>query len=232
MALFGRKKQKLARAGSDDERLVQLIVARGCETVVDVGANVGQYARRLRAAGWHGPIVSVEPTPASHAALAAAAADDPLWTVAPAMALGEADGTATLHLNVRSDMNSLSPAAPALAEAFPRASAAGTVEVPVRRLDAIFDELASGATRAFVKIDVQGFEAQVLAGAEGALARIEGLQLELPVSRLYAEDRYYLDTLNRLDELGYELAFVFDLYFSRALGRQVKFDGVFFRRDG
>jgi len=231
--VFGLKKKqpKLARVESEGERIVQLLALHDVDAVIDVGANEGQYAGRLRSAGYRGPIVSIEPGAEAHAALSATAADDPDWRVAPRMALGERAGEATLHLSNRSDMNSLKPMAAVTGEAFPKALAAGTETVAVARLDAVFDDLAGKqARRAFVKIDTQGFEAEVLRGATGALDRIAGFQLELSLLPLYEGEATYLAVLQQLDGLGYELHLVLSGNFSRRLGRQLQFDGIFFRR--
>src|SRR3546814_15900459 len=71
----------------------------GIETLLDVGANKGQFARDARASGFHGDIYSFEPLAVAHAICSAAARSDPRWTVLPAMALGAETGTATINVS-------------------------------------------------------------------------------------------------------------------------------------
>src|SRR5947209_8417302 len=67
-------------------------------SVIDVGANVGQYGSRLRQLeGFTGEILSVEPDPVSFAALITRARSDTRWT-AVQVALGDQESTATLHV--------------------------------------------------------------------------------------------------------------------------------------
>lgn len=230
--MFGLKKkhQKLDRVDTEAQRVVQLLGLHAITAVIDIGANEGQYALSLREAGYNGRIVSVEPGADAHDKLHAAAAEDPNWTAAPRMALGETAGSAPLHLSNRSDMNSLKPMAAVTTEAFPKAVAAGTDMVTVARLDGIFDDLVGAAARrVFVKIDTQGFEAEILRGATAVLDRIAGFQLELSLLPLYEGEATHLTVLNQLDALGFELHLVLSGNFSRRLGRQLQFDGVFFR---
>ena len=231
MRVFGKRCKQLAPVDSADERIVQLINLHDAGTVVDVGANVGQYARSLRAAGLDLPIVSVEPDAGAYAGLLEAAAEDPAWTVAPRMAISDARGTASLNVNTRSDMNSLKPMAEATLDAFPKAKPVTTEEVRTERLDEILDDLVEPRGKpTFLKIDTQGCEAEVIHGAERVLDRIVAIQLEMSLMPLYVGEPNYLELMNELDRLVYDLHFVILGYFSRVLGRQLQFDGQFVRR--
>ena len=231
MNLFRRPKTKLARADSGDQRVAQMIALHGVGAVIDVGANVGQYATRLRAAGVTVPIVSIEPGAETHATLVEAAAADPDWTIAPRMAISDARGTAVLNVNARSDMNSLKPMDEASLTVFPKAKPVTTEQVATERLDDILDDLVGpDSGPVFLKIDTQGNEAEVIRGAERVLGRIIAMQLEMSLKPLYQGEPSYLALLNELDRLGYDLHLVLPGYSSRTLGRQIQFDGLFVRR--
>jgi FkbM family methyltransferase len=91
-----------------EQHLLWVFSALGISCVLDVGANRGQFATRLREAGYRGRIVSYEPVAHLYAALAEAAADDPEWLVKP-WALGDCEGTADINV-VPGTMSSLLPA--------------------------------------------------------------------------------------------------------------------------
>ena len=61
MRLFGKRRNPLARVDNTEELIIQLIKMHGAGALIDVGANVGQYAQRMRASGLALPIVSFEP---------------------------------------------------------------------------------------------------------------------------------------------------------------------------
>src|SRR5262245_16825242 len=73
-------------------QLDHLISYLGIDLVLDVGSNIGQYARELRSHGYRGRIVSFEPSEAAHTELVKAAQGDAGWSVASRMALGRASG--------------------------------------------------------------------------------------------------------------------------------------------
>ncbi len=207
-------------------QLVLALEGAGIDRVVDVGANTGQYARRLRTAGWGGAILSLEPLPEAHAALRAAAAADPRWEVAAPVAAGAVAGAAELEVSAEPDMSSLRPQNAGLRALSPSSVVTATVAVDVRPLDALVAPMQP-AERLFVKLDVQGYEDAVLDGLGGLWRHVHGIQLELALTPLYEGERRYLDLCTRLESLGYRLALVLPGYFDGKLKRQLQFDGVF-----
>ena len=209
--------------------LVRILEHGHIDLVLDIGANVGQYATALRQAGYTGRMVLFEPGSEAHRTLSIAARSDPLWEVADRAALGDEDGTAVLHTFNRSDMNSLAPLRAVGNEAFPRLAAAGDEEVPVRRLDAVFDRHVHAGERVFAKLDTQGTEGAVLRGAEGVIDRIAGIQIELPIVALYDRTDGFFDLVGAITGRGFELAMITPISFSKRLNRQIEVDAVFMR---
>ena len=78
---------------------------------------------------------------------------------------------------------------------------------PSAKLDRLCDELIDGLLgpeeRAFLKLDVQGYERHVLDGAGAALARFEALELELSVTPLYEGQPSLVEMLPLLAERGF-----------------------------
>jgi FkbM family methyltransferase len=216
-------------ASAETLRLVGLLAAHGVDHVLDVGANLGQYAQLLRQAGYTGKITSFEPIAETHRSLTATAAADPAWTVAPRMALGARSGQVTMHVSNRSDMSSVMTIEATTLDAIPRAFETATEDVPINRLDAVFDRFVDATDTVFLKLDTQGSESAILEGAESVLPRIAGLQIELSLFALYRGEATYLDILRLVDEHGFGAYLFLPGYFSRKLNRQLQMDGIFFR---
>ncbi len=207
--LFGYELMKPRRAQLTLEgHLAAVFRSRRIECVVDVGANEGQYARLVRRAGYRGRIVSFEPLPEAFATLQRLAAADADWVV-HRLALGREDGTRVLHRTRSTDLASFHAPARLCAERFGAgAEVIGDELVSVRRLDGLAGELLGhvGSGRLFLKMDTQGWDLEVFAGAEGLLDRVEGLQSELSVTPLYEGMPGYLEAIAEYRRHGFEIS--------------------------
>ncbi len=203
-----------------------LLAAHGVDVVYDVGAAVGEFGKELRHFGYAGSIVSFEPLEAAHATLAAVAAPDPAWTVHHC-ALGSAPGHAKINVASNSDSSSLLPMGEEHRAAAPGISYVDSEEIEVRRLD---DVTAAAGERGtgYLKIDVQGFEPEVLAGGQDTLASCVGLQLELSFVPLYEGGPLIDEMLARVYDLGFRMRAI-DPGFAAPGGAVLQADGIFFR---
>lgn len=197
------------------------------DLVFDVGANIGQFATNLRKEGYPGRIVSFEPQPDAHAGLTERCARDPNWVAHDRSALGAAPGTAEMNVSGNSVSSSLRDLLPIHVEVAPASAYVGTVETPVATLDAVAGRYLDGAKGVFLKVDTQGYEGEVLDGAEQTLAAIDGVQLELSMLPLYEGQALWLELSERLFDAGFVLWQIRPEGFSPITGRTLWFDGVF-----
>jgi FkbM family methyltransferase len=168
------------------------------DLVIDVGAFVGNYGRELRKLGYRGQIVSFEPARTSFKQLNLAAADDPDWD-ALRLAIGRETGK--MHLHVWAHMPDMNSAAVPTAYGREYGMNQGEVEtVDVRRLD---DVIAIEGRRPFLKIDAQGLDFDVIAGAPTVLASTLALQIELSFVPAYEGMLSVSDALDMLHVLGF-----------------------------
>ena len=79
------------------------------------------------------------------------------------------------------------------------------MEVPVYRLDEVWDKIASEGERVFLKTDTQGFDLRVLQGAGKKLADVCGIHIELNVVKLYEDSPHYLSVIEFLESNGFSV---------------------------
>lgn len=228
-----------------DERRLQLAAAEhlcgrhvaamldlyGVNCVLDVGANAGQYARRLRRSGYTGRIVSFEPTADAFERLSRAAEDDPGWRVHH-LGLGREDTVASIHTDWNT-MNSLLPPSDYGRGRYQRFNRSRTEEIRVRRLDGVLDEALDGIDepRPFLKMDTQGYDLEVFAGAGDRIAEFVGLQSEVAVLRLYEGSPTMSEAVAAYESSGFEITGMYPVTREAATGRVVEFDCVMVRAD-
>jgi FkbM family methyltransferase len=211
---------------AEDMRRAKLLASERFDLLLDVGANEGQYAVRMRRAGYTGRIVSFEPLSAAFAVLERRAAADPAWE-ARRLALSDADGIAEIHVAGNSTSSSLLDMGERHLASAPESAYVAAESVPAARLDSLWAELRSDRT--FLKLDVQGFEMHVLRGAEAALSDLRGVQAELALASLYEGDSPWRTVVDHLADHGFELAGVEPGFGDPKSGRMLQFDGVFLR---
>lgn len=236
----GLIKRLLKRAGFEVYRtnihnsaaaqLARIIECTEIDLVLDIGANVGQYATALREHGYQGRIVSFEPLSSAHARLVASAQGDDGWQVAPRMALGNSEGEILVHVAGNSLSSSVLDMLPEHQRAAPGSGCVGSETVALRRLDRVAPGYLAGAKAVLLKIDTQGFEDRVLAGAAGIIDRIAAIQTEMSLVPLYAEQPLFDDLRAKIESMDFEFFAIFPGYVHEITGRTLQVDGLFVRR--
>lgn len=180
--------------------------------VLDIGANIGLYARQLRQSGFDGHIFSFEPIPDDHQTIVRSSADDPFWHPS-SYALGSEDTSKTFNVIKSSDGSQKGDGQSTILSSF-LAPTLGipvheSIPVTVRRLDSVLPELLTAneiaTPRIFMKVDTQGFDIEVLKGAEGTLSKVLGVQVEMAVVPLYEHAPRYGEILEYLESKQYSL---------------------------
>jgi len=200
----------------------------GITRVVDVGANVGQYAGALRRAGYAGDIVSFEANPAAARRLQLAAAGDRRWRI-ESMALGPEPGSTKLHVTVDSLSTSLLAPTADTQYAF-MIEAPESVVVEVRTLDSFL--LTKDKAPTLLKLDVQGYELEVLRGASKTLEEVAAVECELSLVPLYEGQALIEDVVGHLRAAGFRPV-CFPRGFTDPTSHEViQVDGLFLRDEG
>lgn len=212
-------------------RRIDLFNDRGIDLVIDVGANIGQYAMKLRDLGYKGRILSFEPLPFEFIKLSENAKNDKDWQVVN-IALGEFDGESDINvanLSVRSSMLNMSDDRFRLAPNIGKGEYVGRERVLVRKLDSIYDEYVKTGEKVLLKLDVQGYEKNILDGSEMSFNKLIGLQIELSLVRLYDDETIFVDMINFLGKKGFSLQSIEPGFYNPKTSRMLQFDGIFFR---
>jgi FkbM family methyltransferase len=169
-------------------------------SVVDVGANVGQFSL-FASHRWPDAIIhAFEPIPDQAARFAAVHGSR---VTLHRCALGESATSLPIHIASRKDSSSLLPLGQRQKAMF-NMDEVNQIEVPVERLDAVLKP-SDLPQPSLLKIDVQGFEFEVLRGAGEFLRHFSHVYVEVSFTELYEGQKLYSDVKALLLKSGLTL---------------------------
>jgi FkbM family methyltransferase len=210
------------------EHLAELFERTGTECVLDVGANAGQYGAMLRDHAYGGWIVSLEPVAGAFQELSERARPDERWRTFR-LALGSQPERRRIAVASVSQLSSFRNFSAYASKELPGASdVVGSEEVEVRTLNQAWPELLDGLPqdRTFLKLDTQGWDLEVLRGAEEICDRLVGVQVEAALRHVYEQAPTFTQTMDRITALGFDLTGVFPVN-RDSLCRLIEVDCVF-----
>ena len=207
----------------------QILNAYGIDTVLDVGANTGQFAQQLRHdIGYVKRIISFEPLSSAFKLLKAKAKGDAAWDIFN-FALGDTEAKQEINIADNSCCSSLLNMLSSHEKYIPRSKYIGTEMINVKTLDSIFCNLCKPVNRVYLKIDTQGFENKVIKGAEKSLEQIDTIQMEMSLVPLYEDGLLFNDMYSLMAEKGYSLIAIETGFSYQTTGQILKVDGIFHR---
>jgi FkbM family methyltransferase len=185
-------------------RMVSSLSLQGIRprTVIDVGANVGQFAVASAKIFPDVTVHSFEPLPDCVRKLEQNLKRLSRTHVYP-IALGDEKGEVTMNVNSHSHSSSILALGDRHRKAFPHAQQVATIKVRLSTLD---DELGSAPLDGpvLLKLDVQGYESQVLKGAASLLNRVDHVLLEASFRPMYEGEKTFIEIVQIMDERGFE----------------------------
>jgi FkbM family methyltransferase len=149
-------------------------------TVIDVGANKGQFAVYARVRWPQARLICFEPLPEAQAKLRRVTRGH---VEIHNCAAGAAPGEGRMHLATRSDSSSLLALGARQKAIYGMEESGALLAVAIERLDTCLTLPLPPPT--LLKIDVQGFELEVLKGATALLPHIDAIYVEASYVELY-----------------------------------------------
>ncbi|NMG06553.1 FkbM family methyltransferase [Brasilonema sp. UFV-L1] len=208
--------------------LIKLLKNHNVDTVIDVGANLGQYATEIRTEGFDGRILSIEPIPEVFSSLQKARAKDSKWSGFN-FALGSENGTTQINLTNFSDLSSILEPTEYARSVAPAFEIKEKIQIPLKTLDSFWEENKLDNSKVFLKLDCQGFEEQILEGAHESLKKVVGVQMELSLKALYKNQRLYNESIAFMKEKNFEIYHILPVFSDINTGRLLDMDGFFFK---
>ena len=203
----------LTRIGSNVDSpfisIVRNLEDSNVSNVIDVGANVGQFGLDIRRHGFKGQIVSYEPVNETFGLLTQTTRRHQPWK-AIQLGLGAAESERTINIRGNDGLSSsLLEMGSLHLENFPDSATVSRQNISISTIDNQLVVLGLRPQEIMLKLDVQGFEAEVLKGASQSISKIPLCYLEVSITPLYEGEVLLLPILIELSKYGHEVIDVF-----------------------
>ncbi len=215
-------------AGVEHAPVLAGLLSQQIQTVVDIGANRGQFALVARRHYPDAKIVAFEPLQEPAAIFRRVFSSDRA-VVLHEVAIGPEEKDMTIHVSSQDDSSSLLPITALQSRLFPGTGEIEKRNVQVRRLDGVLKQ-ADIAQPSLLKIDVQGFEMQVLEGCRALLPAFSHAYVECSFVELYAGQALAHEVVSFLEQSGFLLSGIHNMYYDR-LGIAIQGDFLFKNRN-
>lgn len=201
----------------------------GINTVIDAGAHAGEFASGIRTVLHGCTLYCFEPQPQPFRRLAHRFRRD-ATVHAFNVALGSVPGEMVLHQSNFTKASSLLPMAELHRKAYAWSAEGSDITVRVETLDSVLPGDVEGAV--LLKLDVQGFELEVLRGASATLARTDYVLVETSVGgTLYEGEATFGEVHALLTRAGFRYAGMWDQMHDPRTDAPLQIDALFVRAE-
>ncbi|WP_028526434.1 FkbM family methyltransferase [Runella limosa] len=226
--VFGLHLQYYNPSNSEIALVDYLLGKYNIKTIVDVGANEGQFALKLlQKNNYAGKIISFEPVSSSFQVLTNNSSKSSNWIVFQS-AVGDSEKQLSINISQNSVSSSLLKVNMHTIEAEAGTAVVRNEIVTMNTLDRLLKN-QEWEDNLWLKIDVQGFEREVLNGAIESLKRAKVVQIELAVIPSYEQGPYLEEIISMLRSSGFTLYSIMSGFRNYKTGQMYEMEGFFVR---
>ncbi len=199
------------------------------KSILDVGANEGQFALDIYKTLRDAKIYSFEPLSMTYSILKKNISPNRNMK-AFNFALGDFNGQSNIYRNDYSPSSSMLELGQKHLESYPDNNKVTSEEISVRKLDDFLaDSNISLEGNVLLKLDVQGFEDKVLVGAKETLKGVKIIFVEVSFWEMYKTQALFEEIFFLLRDLGFIYRGNYNVAFNNKTGLPIFSDGIFIK---
>lgn len=194
------------------------------QTIVDIGANKGQFALACREWAPNARVISFEPLKTPAKIFRALFSGDDKVSLNE-VAIGPKIQRSVIHVSAHEDSSSLLPIGPNQIALYPGTEEKAVVEIDIAPLPSylIPEDIKSPA---MLKLDVQGFEMEALKGCESIIKKFDVIYCECSFVELYSGQKLAYEVIEWLHQHQFNFAGIFNASYDHS-GQVIQADFLF-----
>jgi FkbM family methyltransferase len=202
----------------------RFVLSKELKTIVDIGANKGQFALACLEWAPNAKVISFEPLPGPSQVFTRLFKYNQNVKLHK-FAIGPRHDRVVMHVSAREDSSSLLPIGVRQIAAFPGTHESYQSHIELAPLSA-FMNAGSIKSPAFLKIDVQGYEMEVLIGCQSLLSSFDTIYCECSFIELYSGQKLASEVIDWLQDFGFSLKGIYNVIYD-SFGKPIQADFLF-----
>jgi FkbM family methyltransferase len=198
------------------------------QTVLDIGANTGQFAAEIRNILPEARIYSFEPLADCFKKLNEHMGQYNNFSSFN-YALGDTDESVPMNKNAYAPSSSILEMSENHKKLFPHTKESSLEKIVVKRLDDVASSLTLKAN-VLIKVDVQGFESKIITGGENTFKKAHAVLIENSFTTLYENQPLFNEIYTKLVALGFEYKGALQEKVNPLNGEIISEDSLFLKR--
>ena len=228
-SVFGYKFKKTRWLYEKNLNLIKSLNSNNINSIIDVGANNGQFAEEIFKNGFNGYVLSFEPLKIEHSNLL----DKKIkmkkynWEIAERCGLGASEKKLEINISGMRQSSSILNISEIHTSLYPKSANIDKEKISIFPLDNFYNKITNMKKNILVKIDTQGYELEILKGAKKTLDYINAIYVEVSLVELYKNQPLFDEILGYVKKAGFSVWSVDQAVGNKETGQTYQLDILF-----
>lgn len=228
---FGYKAVKLNFMNDLEYSIKKILLDMEIDLVMDIGAYQGGFSMFILKNRLAKQVFAIEPNQNTYPTLDGICKKYKNFNFCTGVAASDKIGKTTLNISANGESSSLRNMSSIHLKAEPNSYTMDRQDIETKTLDAIIkDSYPYFDGNIFLKIDVQGFELNVLNGAASILDSTNAILIELSTEELYHGQSGDVSIRKYLEIRGYNLWGIWPVFVDQQSGKLLQYDALFIKK--
>ena len=230
-SVFGYKFKKTRWLYEKNLNLIKSLNNNNINSIIDVGANNGQFAEEIFKNGFNGYVLSFEPLKIEHSNLLDKKFEmkEYNWEIAERCGLGASEKKLDINISGMRQSSSILDISEIHTNLYPKSINIGKEEIDIFPLDKYYNKIINMKKNILIKIDTQGYELEILKGAKKTLEYVDAVYAEVSLVKLYKSQPLFDEIFDFIKKFGFSVWSVDRAVGNKNTGQTYQLDVLFIK---